>query len=372
MALRKIKLGNLIELCEEKNSDNFYDVNSVKGISIQKKFIETKADMTGVSLKPYLIVKPDYFAYVTVTSRNSEKITLAHNTSNNTYIVSSSYVVFKVKRTDIILSDYLFIYFNRPEFDRFSRFNSWGSARETFDWETMCNIEIEVPSIEIQKKYVAIYNGMIANLRAYEKNLDDLKLVCDGYIEDLRRNIPCEEIGKYIEYVNDRNVDGKINLFQGIDNNGDFIEPKRISISPLTLKIVQKGDVVFNHALECVKDRFSFAYRYGETCVVSNSYQVFRSKDENVLLNKYIILWTNRKEFARYAKFISFGTAHENFEYSDLEKVKIPIPPISIQQSIVNILDSITKRKNYIVKLKEQIKQICPILIRGAVLEGEK
>src|SRR5699024_2495275 len=99
------------------------------------------------------LVQPDDFAYVTVTSRNGEKITIAHNTTETTYIVSSSYVVFRIKRKDILLSDYLFMYFNRPEFDRYSRFNSWGSARETFDWSEMCDIDIELPPIEIQQKY---------------------------------------------------------------------------------------------------------------------------------------------------------------------------------------------------------------------------
>ena len=109
--------------------------------------------MDDVSLRPYILVKPDYFAYVPTTSRNGEKITIALNKSTETYIVSSSYIVFAVKRHDLLLADYLFMYFNRPEFDRYSRFNSWGSARETFAWEEMCDIEISLPSIEVQQKY---------------------------------------------------------------------------------------------------------------------------------------------------------------------------------------------------------------------------
>lgn len=92
MALTKYKLGDLITLCENRNDDLKYEINDVKGISIKKDFIETKANMEGVSLKPYYLVNPDCFAYVTVTSRNGEKITIAHNVSDNTYIVSSSYV----------------------------------------------------------------------------------------------------------------------------------------------------------------------------------------------------------------------------------------------------------------------------------------
>src|SRR5574344_2557503 len=176
MGLNEYKLGKLLEQNDERNTELRYTLEDVKGISIQKCFIETKADMEGVSLAPYKLVKPDSFSYVTVTSRNGEKITLAHNTTENTYLVSSSYVVFKIKRTDLVNSDYLFMYFNRPEFDRFSRFNSWGSARETFDWKTMCDITIELPPIDIQRKYVAVYNAMVENQNAYEKGLEDLKL----------------------------------------------------------------------------------------------------------------------------------------------------------------------------------------------------
>lgn len=202
--MKKYKLGELISLCDERNSDNKYTLSDVKGISIKKEFIETKADMAGVSLTPYILVRPDSFAYVTVTSRNGEKITLAHNTSKKSYIVSSSYVVFRVCEPDVLLSDYLFMFFNRPEFDRYSRFNSWGSARETFSWEDFCDIEITLPSIEQQRKYVDVYLALQNNLAAYQSKVEELKLVCDGYIEELRRKIPCEKIGEYIERYSEK------------------------------------------------------------------------------------------------------------------------------------------------------------------------
>lgn len=222
MALNKYKLGELMELSEETNENSCYGISDVRGISIKKEFIETKADMEGVSLRPYLLVKPNYFAYVTITSRNGEKISLAHNTSKNTYIVSSSYVVFYVKKSDLLLSEYLYIFFNRPEFDRYARFNSWGSAREAFSWQEMCDIEIELPSIEVQQKYVDIYQGMVANQEAYESGLNDLKLVCDAYIEDLRRKMPCEPIGKYIVESNIRNINLDILEVQGVNNASCF------------------------------------------------------------------------------------------------------------------------------------------------------
>ena len=241
MGLNKYKLGELVQLEDERNSDNQYSIDDVKGISIQKVFIDTKADMQGVSLSPYILVKPDFFAYITVTSRNGEKITLAHNTTDTTYIVSSSYVVFSILNPNVLDSDYLFMYFNRPEFDRYARFNSWGSARETFDWETLCDIDIELPDLPTQREYVDIYNAMVANQQAYERGLEDLKLTCDGYIEELRRKMPCEKVGKYIELANLTNENSQygINDVRGVSIEKKLIRTKAdmegVNLNPNTL-----------------------------------------------------------------------------------------------------------------------------------------
>ncbi len=150
-------IGEYIELCEEKNDSLKYGIDDVKGISIEKKFIDTKADMTGVSLKPYYLVHPNEFAFVTVTSRNGEKISLALNDSDKTVICSSSYVVFKSSDEDKLLPHYLMLYFSRSEFNRYARFHSWGSARETFTWNDMQEVEIPIPDIKIQQYISNIY-----------------------------------------------------------------------------------------------------------------------------------------------------------------------------------------------------------------------
>lgn len=118
MALSKYKLGELIELRDERNSDGKFSLEDVKGISTGKEFIETKANMDGVSLDSYKVVNCWEFSYVADTSRRGEKIAVAFNTREKPILISSIYTVFQVSRTDLLLSDYLFMYFNRPEFDR--------------------------------------------------------------------------------------------------------------------------------------------------------------------------------------------------------------------------------------------------------------
>lgn len=365
MALKKVKLGDLLELCDERNSDLKYDLSDVRGISIKKVFIDTKADMEGVSLKPYILVKPDSFAYVTVTSRNGEKITIAHNDTKETFIVSSSYVVFKVKRTDLILSEYLFMYFNRTEFDRYSRFNSWGSARETFSWQEMCDIDIELPPIDVQKKYVDIYLAMLANQRAYEQGLDDLKLVCDAYIEDLRRKMPSEEIGKYIKKCVEKNINGEITLEQGINIEKKFITPQRTNSNFYGRQIVRCGQIAYCTQLN--NENVAIALRGGPDCIVSSVYDVIDVLDTGILLPEYLMIWLTRKEFGRYVYWASQGTSYEFLSFENLSNYKIPIPPIEVQKSIAELYKVYNQRKEINEKLKAQIKDICPILIKGSL-----
>ena len=372
MALNKYKLGELIELRDERNSDGKFSLEDVKGISTGKEFIETKANMDGVSLDSYKVVNSQEFAYVADTSRRGEKIAVAFNTDEKPVLISSIYTVFRVSRTDLLLSDYLFMYFNRPEFDRYARFNSWGSARETFDWETMCDIDIELPDLATQQKYVDIYKAMVANQQNYERGLDDLKLVCDAYIEDLRRKMPCEKIGKYISECNERNENNEINLFQGINVEHVFIEPKRIAEDSENGSIVRTGQFAFNKVMKANGTKLPIALRQGPDCVVSNSYQVFEINDKNMLIPEYLMLWMNREETQRYAGYISFGTTRDIFSFEDMCEISIPIPKIEIQQSIVDIYNVYTKRKQINEQLKAQIKDICPILIRGSLKEWEE
>lgn len=370
MGLKKYKLGELISLCDERNSDNKYTLSDVKGISIKKEFIETKADMAGVSLSPYILVRPDSFAYVTVTSRNGEKITLAHNTSEDTYIVSSSYIVFKVDKPEIILSDYLFIFFNRSEFDRYSRFNSWGSARETFSWEDLCDIDITLPSIEQQRKYVDVYLALQNNLAAYQSKVEELKLVCDGYIEELRRKtstmkIPMVRIGDYITKRLEKNSDGAITLEQGINIQKQFITPQRTNSDLYGRRIVRKGD--FAYCTQLNNENVAIAYREEADCVVSSVYDIFFIKDEGTLYPLYLMLWFRRSEFGRYVYRLSTGTSYEFLSYEDLSDYKIPLPNLTIQREIANVYKCYIERQRIAEALKEQLKNICPVLIRGSL-----
>lgn len=178
-----VRLGELIELCDERNSEGKYGIDDVRGISTEKKFIETKANLDGVSLTSYKIVMPDEFVYVADTSRRGEKIALALNDTNSGFLISSIYTTFRSKDENILLPEYLYLLLSRTEFDRYSRFNSWGSARETFDWSEMCRVQIPVPPLEIQQKIVDLYNCYEECKRISTVAREKIKNLCPALVQ---------------------------------------------------------------------------------------------------------------------------------------------------------------------------------------------
>ena len=368
--MKKYKLGELIELTDERNSSGRYSLEDVKGISTEKNFIETKANMDGVSLDSYKVVNFRDFAYVPDTSRRGDKIALAFNNNSRSVLISSIYTTFKCNRLDLLIPEFLYMYFNRPEFDRYARFNSWGSARETFSWEDFCDIDITLPSIEQQRKYVDVYLALQNNLAAYQSKVEELKLVCDGYIEELRRKMPCEKIGPFISPCDKRNSDLKIKLAQGITNDKEFATPKQVAEAETSAKIVRKGQFAYNRATTRNGEKISIAYRTGDDCVVSSAYQIFEISAKDKLYPEYLMMWYKRSEFDRYARYMSKGSAHEFFEYEDMEDVQIPIPSFETQKAIASIYNVYKERQRIAEALKEQLKNICPVLIRGSLLEN--
>lgn len=187
-----------------------------------------------------------------------------------------------------------------------------------------------------------------------------------------RRKIPCEPIGQYIEEKNEKNENNAITLFQGVNVDHIFTDPKRIAEDSENGSVVRTGQFAFNKVMKAHNTKLPIALREGPDCVVSNSYQVFEIINEQKLLPKYLLLWLNRTETQRYAGFISFGTTRDIFTFEDMGDISIPIPNISVQQNIIDIFSSYQTRCEINERLKNQIKNICPILIKGSIEEAEK
>ena len=376
MPVLKGKLGKFIELRDVRNSDLKYGVDDVRGVNTSKQMMQTKADLTTRDLSKFQIVAPGEFVFNHRTSRNGSKFSIAYNDSKNNIICTEDYVVFSLNEygKQHIVPEWLYMFFNRPEFDRYVITNSWGSSTEFYNWEDLCDVDISLPPLSVQQKYVDIYNAMLENQRCYERGLEDLKLVCDAYIEDLRRKIKPEKIGSYLLESDKRNdMDLPVSAVRGLATSKEIIATKADmdGVSLKNYKVLLPKQIAYVPDTSRRGDKVSLGFNNtDETYLVSSISIVFGTKQEK-LLSDYLMLYLTRAEFDRYARFNSWGSARETFSFEDMCDVEIPIPDIKIQKSIADIYNVYITRKEINERLKEQIKKMCPVLIKGALEEGE-
>lgn len=366
-----VRLGDYIEQCDERNHNNKYDIEAIKGISTHKTFIDTKANLDGVPLQSYKLVTSRYFAYVPDTSRRGDKVALAFNNSSYTYLISSIYCVFKVSALDELSPEYLYLFFLRPEFDRYTRYNSWGSAREMFSWGDMCNTMIPLPSITEQQQVVNAWKAFREIKEQNEAKAAPLMQICQSYIQELKHKYPLQEIGPYIEECNERNLEGKFaeQDVRGITTSKGLIETKANldGVSLNSYKLVKSKEIAFVPDTSRRGDKMSLGLNDSDkTYIVSSISSVFKVDEENIL-SKFLYLWFCRPEFDRYARFHSWGSARETFSFDDMKRCKIPLPPIDIQQAIVNIYKCANEAKQIAEEADRLSHEVCPALLQHVI-----
>ena len=368
------RLGEFIEECDERNEKGEFAIADVRGISINKSVISTKADMTGVSLSSYKQFKHNEFCVVTVTSRNGGKISLARNEDENTYIVSSSYVVFRI-RSEELMPEFLSLLFGRSEFDRYARFNSWGSAREVFSYEDMSRVGIPVPPLAVQQKVVDVWRGLRKMKEENEALAEPLMQLCRSYLQDCKKKWPMKEIGPMIAPCDERNESGTydVNSVRGVSIEKKIIPTKAdmtgVGLKPY--KLLKPHEFCVVPVTSRNGERISLAINAEvETYIVSSAYDVFRVTDKELLSPEYLYLLFHRPEFDRYARFNSWGSARESFSFSDMCRVKIPLPPIEVQQAVVDVYRCASEAKRIAEEADRLCREICPALVRWAAEGG--
>jgi conserved domain protein len=376
MGLSKIRLGDLIELRNIRNCDLKYDISNVRGVNNFKQLMPTKADLNGRDLTKFQVVSPGEFVFNHRTSRNGSKFSIAYNDGREPIICTEDYVVFRIKEEckQILEARWLYMYFNRPEFDRYVITNSWGSSTEFYNWEDVCSIKLNLPSIGVQKKYVAVYNTVLANQQSYECGLEDLKLTFETLIDEYKHKVQKISVGNILQEVDRRNIDRQVSDVQGINITKQFM-PSVANIIGVDLskyKLVNKGQFAFS-GMQTGRDRCIriALLNKDEPVVISPAYSVLDIKREDIL-SDYVMMWFSRKEVDRLGWFMSDGSIRTNLDMERFYEIKIPVPQLNIQESIVEIYQAYNARKEINEKLKSKIRNICPILIKGSIEEARK
>ena len=371
MALTKCKLGVYIELHGETNASLIFGPDDVRGVNNLKMLMPTKADINGRDLSKFQIVYPGVFEFNHRTSRNGSKFSIADNDGGKAVICTEDYVVFRIKEDakEVLAAEWLYMFFNRPEFDRHVITNSWGSSTEFYNWEDLCEVELDLPPFPVQQKYVKVYKSMVANQQSYERGLEDLKLTFDALIDEIKHSTAKKPVSELLTEIDNRNDNGEITNVQGINITKQFM-PSVADINGVNLKkykVVQQGQFAYSGMQtgrdECIRIAL---YQGDDPIIISPAYTVLQVKDTTVL-SEYVMVWFSRKESDRRGWFMSDASIRSNLDLDRFYETELPVPELKVQRAIVEIYNAYIMRRNIGEQLKAQIKDICPILIKGSM-----
>lgn len=361
------RLGDFIRLVDNRNTD--LAVTNLLGININKSFMPSVANVSGTDLSKYKVIRKGQFAYSSMQVGRDETIRIALYTYDEPAIISPAYSVIEVINENRLIPEYMMMWFERPESDRYGWFISDSSVRASLDYDRLCDIEIPIPDLTEQHKYVALYKGLRANQKTYENSLEDLQLICNSFMDTLK-NQKQRPIRELVEVIDNRNTNGLISNLLGINVDKEFMssKAKTTKANLVKYKVIQKGEFAYS-AMQVGRDETVRVVLYSndEPSIISPAYHVFKVIDNRVVLPEFLMLWFYRPEFNRFGWFISDSSVRASLEWERFQEIEVPVPDIEVQKAIVTIYHSLETRKLINEQLKESIKPLCPVLMKGVV-----
>ena len=350
------RLGDYIRQVDVRNKDE--RVKRLLGVSIDKVFIESIANTVGTDMSVYKIVKRGQFAYGPVTSRNGDKVSIALLTEEEC-IISSSYTVFEITDAKKLLPEYLNLWFKRPEFDRYARFHSHGSAREIFDWEEMCNVTLPVPPIGEQIKIVDAYETIEKRIVLKRKLNDNLAIIMQGIfkswfvtfehfrgqgmqdsqIGEIPRGWQVKRLTELMSYAGGMQPpasefvyeprDGYIRLVQIRDYETD----KYATYIPIS----KKNKLCNDHDIMIAR----YGVSLGRICYgLNGAYNVALAKVSPVkpYYREFLRCFLNTETFYNDINGSGERSAQQGFNQSGMEAFLLPVPPDNILEQFEDLL----------------------------------
>ena len=364
------RLGDFIEQRRENNSSLKYGVELIEGVNNDGEFQPTKALTDNINLKPYKVVRHGDIVY------NPSRLnigSLAYRTGGMC-IVSHLYQVFYIKKEyqPTLSAEYLTLYLRRSEFYRYVDYDNFGSQRAEYNLRKLGELLIPLPAIAEQQKVVNVWKAFREIKEQNEAKAVPLMQVCQSYIQELKHKYPMQEIGPYIQEYDERNSDEIYGLddVRGISIEKKIIDTKAnmdgVKLSPY--KIFKINTFCYVTITSRNGERITLALNSdNKNHIVSSSYITFSVKDQKNILPEFLYLWFCRPEFDRYARFNSWGSAREAFSFEDMKRCKIPLPPIDIQQAIVNIYKCANEAKQIAEDADRLSREVCPALLQHII-----
>lgn len=354
----KVPLGELIYQRREKAGNAIFPV---RGVS-RDGFINPKqeeADRT-----KYNVFYKDDFVF---NPARMEVNSIALNSEIECGMCSSLYEIFAVDTTRV-LPEFLNMFVKRDEFARQCQYIGSGSAREYCRVANISEIKIPLPSIEVQREYVAAYKSLQQLAEQNEALAQPLQDACNSFIISIKNQYKLVELGPYIFEFNERNTNKAISIVKSVSVSKEFNDTNaKVNKNELGgYKIVPPLYISYVQTTKNEKCFASAINKFDEPIVVTSVNRVISSKDQNVLDNEFLAMWFRTPEFSRWAIYNSWGSAREVFDFEDLKISKIPLPPIEVQKSIVALYHCAEEARAIAREAREQLKTLAPAMVQRA------
>lgn len=375
MALTKVRLGDIVLPYVQKCNNPNLTADDISGVNKDKEFFEP-SKQAGSDTSNYKVVPPAYFACNLMHVGRDRVLPIALNHTNANKIVSPAYTVFCLNDQTLLLNEFFLIMLKSNERDRYFWFHTDTSVRDGMVWEDFCEVEVEIPPISVQKKFVFIYHTLQEMLKVHLQSAGHLQCTFRAYLDGIKKTVEKVSLQEHIELCSERNGEALgLDSVRGVSIQKKFIYTKADmgNVSLKSYYVVKPNEFCYVPITSRNGDKISLAINDSqENYLVSSTYVVFRVKDTKKLNPKYLFLWLSTSEFDRYARFNSWGSAREAFDWTALESLEIPMPDITIQNGIVGILEAQREEEKTFEKATDVVSGICPILIAGALKEGAK
>ncbi len=349
------KLGQYIQIVDNRNKD--LSITRLLGVSIEKRFIPSIANIVGTDLSNYKVVQTGQFAYGPVTSRNGEKVSIAYLDSEDC-IISSSYTVFEVIKKAELDSEYLMLWFSRPEFDRYARYKSHGSVREIFDWDELCNVELPAPPIEEQRKIVKAYQTITDRIELKKRINDNLEAVLTAifkkmFVEDTSVGFTVKKLHELADTIDNR---GKTPPNDSAETPYPLIEiaalrtDGRIATYRNCVKFVseetyktwfrsghpKQKDIL----MSTVGSLAELKLFWGDTGSIAQNIVAFRCHDIHLPMYLYQYLLRKQHELAAY----EIGSVQASIKVSQVVEYDITVPPDALLEQFDKVATQLTEQ----------------------------
>ena len=361
------RLGDYIREVNVRNRD--LKVTNLLGVSISKEFIPSIANTIGTDMSTYKIVERRQFAYGPVTSRNGDKVSIALLDGYDDAIISQAYAVFEVIDHEQLLPEYLMMWFRRPEFDRYARFHSHGSAREIFDWDELCDVILPIPSITCQREIVSEYETLTNRIRLNNQMIQHLEATAQAlyrktFVDNIdKENLPegwrMGMLGDYVELSQGIQVEvedqspikhnGYNRFIRIIDYTPNTSEPPRYVNISNERYFSTRGDVIM--------------IRYGDAGTVCRRLEgiiannLFKITPIKTLTRNYVYHFLKSDTIQKLIKGSAASSTMPAITHKAVKDLECIIPPISVVQefdTIINIIEKdICLKSDEISKLTE-------------------